>query len=158
MYRGCLWAYVPHAKAAKRTIYCLDQRNNPQDFSYDEDTGEWEPGELASVNVDAAPETGISAVRTQDDIVYVFYQGLSGEIQALSARQDESWSFVLGLPSTNPLPGASLHSISVRDVIHLFYAHMDNSIHKLSLENGTWSGQSNPHDCRSYTAINKARP
>lgn len=151
---GYVPIYTRHTKPKKRTVYCLDERNKPQDFEYDEDIGEWVPGELASVNVDNAPETQISAVRAKDGTVYVFVQRSSGEIQALSAGENGRWSFISELPVTRALPGGSLHSISVKEAIHLFYAHRDNSIHKLSLEDGAWNGQSNFLDYYTSTGIN----
>ncbi|KAL1961717.1 hypothetical protein VTN77DRAFT_1117 [Rasamsonia byssochlamydoides] len=123
----------------KRAIYCLDEGNILQDFEFDEDTAEWTPGQLASFGVEAAPDTKFATVaHPEDETIYVFSQGSSGQIQALRGEHDW-WGIVVGLPLTDPLPGASIHAVSVKGAIRVFYAHRDNSVHELVLlEDGTW--------------------
>lgn len=141
----------------KRAFYCLNEENTLQDFEY---ADEWVAGQLSTSGFVAAPNTQITATRTKQDGIQVFYQGPSGEIQSISTAAGGGWQPSRGLPSTQPLDGASVYAIYVKDVIRMFYAHQDNSIHELVCSGSTWRGESpawnlhKPACCRNHVPHN----
>lgn len=112
-----------------------------KDFYFDEDEWEWTEGQLAESNIVIAPDTKIAAVSVKETEIQIFFIGSSGEIQLLSATKNGISMRSHPLPPTKPLAGGSLCARKNKDVIHVFYAHQDFSIHDLVLKNGKWKGK-----------------
>jgi hypothetical protein len=101
----------------------------------------WRDGQLAQLQVQAAPDTGLAAIKTGEDYTKVFFQSPSGKLQCVLTSQGGGWRLSSELPDTDPLPGASVYAIEVNTIPHVFFAHRDNSIHELIMGSDGWSGK-----------------
>jgi len=123
----------------QRKVYCQEKDDILKDFLFDPDDWAWKEGRLAQLRVRAAPETNLGAINTNEGYIEVFFESPSGTLQSISASEGGPWKLSSNLPDTGPLPGASIHAITVNAVPHVFYAHQDYSIHELVLRAGEWS-------------------
>lgn len=122
----------------------MEEDNTIKDFEFDTEEWEWVEGNLAELALTASPATEFAAVsRDGKKEREVFFQGPSGNILSVFTNDNgHTWELSDYLPETNPVVGASLCALKVRDQVHVFYAHQSHSVHSLIFDGGTWRGRS----------------
>ncbi|KAF3925900.1 hypothetical protein ABW20_dc0104902 [Dactylellina cionopaga] len=139
---GSALSYTPSTylllEDERRAFYCLNEDGALQDFLFDPEEGEWQPGQLAALGTKAAADAELAAVCTPDATIQLFFQSLDGAIHFLSCDRDGEWSAHNNLPSTDPSDGASLYSININGSTRVFYSGRDNFIHEL-VGDGEWA-------------------
>ncbi|EPS35649.1 hypothetical protein H072_10945 [Dactylellina haptotyla CBS 200.50] len=129
----------------KRNFYCIDEHGVLQDFQFDDEEGEWQPGELAAVGAKPALKSDIAVVAgPQDGGVQIFFQHVDGEIQSVQCDATGAWCSPSILPPVEPSADLSIYAINSDAVIHVFYTSQDNSIHELVFGN-EWIDSKIPH-------------
>lgn len=126
-----------------RALFCLDDQNTLQDYTYDYEDGEWVKGELRDLNISAHPNTKLCVAYHQSKL-HLYFQTQSGEIQeATQQRPGKHWELTRSVLVSGSAIGSAICILrSSGDEIRVFYVHQDDSsIHQTISKNGEWKGK-----------------
>ncbi|GKZ35820.1 hypothetical protein AbraIFM66950_006618 [Aspergillus brasiliensis] len=133
---------------SERSVYCLNADSCLQEFKFDDDGYEWQQGDLDGLHIQAASNTHLAALSTDDGVDIVFFQQPNGQLSAITRENGQPWQQSSTIPRLSPMDGASLFALhSSEGSLLLFYSHKSlesYSIHKLQWNGTTWTGNVAP--------------